>query len=48
MPSRAIDVTCKAMVIALLTVMKALLVAEKIAARMIRLPTAANFWMMSF
>jgi len=28
--------------------MKALLVTEKIAARMIRLPTAANFWMISF
>src|SRR5690606_11130021 len=48
MPSSAMDVTCKAMVIALLTVMKALLVTEKIAARMIRLPTAANFWMISF
>ncbi|MNT04055.1 hypothetical protein D3C72_1386170 [compost metagenome] len=48
MPSRAMDVTCNAIVMPLLTVKKALLVAEKTATRANRLPSAANFWMMSF
>ena len=47
-PKSAIDVTCRAIVMALLTLKKALLVAENTMASTTRLPSAANFWMMSF